>query len=180
MIMQIRKCLETDIVQTGRFYDSVVEWLDAHFNFPRWIYRVYPSEYSVRKMTKDGSQFICIQDEKIIGAFALNNKPQGRYEKGCWRQELSEGSYMVLHALAIDPEMHRQGTASEIIRFCVEQAATQGYRSIRLDVVPDNYPAKALFEKNGFTYAGDADLELNIGNIPVFSLYELNWQAEGK
>ena len=95
-------------------------------------------------MTKDGSQFICIQDEKIIGAFALNNKPKGRYEKGCWRQELSEGSYMVLHALAIDPEMHRQGTASEIIRFCVEQAATQGYRSIRLDVVPDNYPAKAL------------------------------------
>lgn len=180
MIMQIRKCLETDIVQTGRFYDNVVEWLDAHVNFPRWIYRVYPSEDSVREMTKDGSQFICIQDEKIIGAFALNNKPQGRYQKVCWQQELSEGSYMVLHALAIDPEMHRQGTASEIIRFCVEQAASQGYRSIRLDVVPDNYPAKALFEKNGFTYAGDADLELNIGNIPVFSLYELNWQAEGK
>ena len=40
--------------------------------------------------------------------------------------------------------------------------------------MPDNEPARKLFEKNGFTYAGDADLELDPGDIPVFSLYEYN------
>ena len=43
------------------------------------------------------------------------------------------------------------------------------------DIVPTNAPARRLFEKNGFTYAGDADLELHIEDIPMFSLYELNW-----
>ena len=173
--MQIRKCLETDIINAGKFYDSVVRWLDNSINYPRWILRVYPSEESVRAMTKNGSQYICLDGEKIIAAFALNTRPQGCYWKGQWKREINEGSYMVLHALAVDPGDQRHGTGSEIIRFCVDQAKLQGCSAIRLDVVPDNIPAIALFEKNGFTYAGDADLELNVGNIPFFSLYELNW-----
>ena len=32
----------------------------------------------------------------------------------------------------------------------------------------------SLLEKNGFVYVGDVDLGLGIGNIPAFSLYELN------
>ena len=172
--MQIRKCQETEINRTGKFYDRVVQWLDSNINYPRWILHIYPSEQTVRAMTKEGSQYICVVDEKIIGAFALNTRPQGSYWKGQWKRGLSEGSYMVLHAMAVDPEYQRSGTGSEIIRFCISQAKSQGYKAIRIDVVPDNYPARALFEKNGFTYAGDVDLELNIGNIPVFSLYELN------
>ena len=35
--MQIRKCVESDIAAAGEFYDSVVRWLDAHINYPRWI-----------------------------------------------------------------------------------------------------------------------------------------------
>ncbi len=35
--------------------------------------------------------------------------------------------------------------------------------------------AAGLFEKNRFPYAGDADLECGAADIPVFSLYELNW-----
>ncbi len=165
-----------DITAAGEFYDGIVKWLDDHINYPRWIYRVYPSEESVRAMTKNGSQYICLSDEKIIGAFALNTRPQGCYWKGHWKQELPEGSYMVLHALAIAPDFQGHGVGSEIIRFCINEAKSQGYGAIRVDIVPDNYPAKALFEKNGFTWAGDADLELGIGNIPEFSLYELNWQ----
>ncbi len=38
-----------------------------------------------------------------------------------------------------------------------------------------NYPARQLYEKKGFTFAGDADLDRGIEEIPIFSLYELNW-----
>lgn len=172
--MKIRKCMEADIADAGEFYDGIVKWLDEHINYPRWIYGVYPSADSVRAMTKDGGQYLCISGGKIVGAFALNAQPQGCYGKGSWKRVLPEGDYMVLHAMAVAPEMQRQGTASEIIRFCINQAGTQGYKVIRVDIVPDNYPARRLFEKNGFTWAGDVDLELNIGNIPAFSLYELN------
>lgn len=47
---EIKKCLEADIARTGQFYGRMILWLDAHVNYPRWIYGVYPSESSVRKM----------------------------------------------------------------------------------------------------------------------------------
>lgn len=35
-------------------------------------------------------------------------------------------------------------------------------------------PAKRLYEKCGFQYMGDVDLERNIAGIPLFFMYELN------
>ena len=62
-----------------------------------------------------------------------------------------------------------------MVRFCVDKAKSNGFQALRVDIVPENLPAKKLYEKNGFTWAGDADLERGIENIPVFSLYEKNW-----
>lgn len=47
-----------------------------------------------------------------------------------------------------------------------------GYKGIRLNVVPDNIPARRLYEKCGFKYVGDVDLERGIEEIPMFSMYE--------
>ena len=173
--MHIKKCQKEDIALIAEFYDDIIEYLDNHINYPRWIYKVYPSEDSVKAMVEKESQYICILNGKIIGAFVLNAEPQGSYWKANWSQELEDGSYMVLQTLAIDHTMQRQGLASDIIEFCIDKAKSNGYKAIRLDVIPDNYPAKKLFEKNGFEYVGDVDLELEIGNNPLFSLYELNF-----
>ena len=117
----------------------------------------------------------CEDGDSILAAFALNSEAQGDYQKGNWSLDLPDGSYMVIHALATDPQKQRQGTGTEIIRFCVARAKAENYKAIRADIVPANYPARRLFEKNGFVYVGDADLELSIGGIPEFSLYELNF-----
>ena len=170
----IRKSRNADIELLEQFYDSVVLWLDAHENYPRWIYKVYPSKSSVSAMTSAGSQYLCRDGETIVGAFAFSTQPHGSYQKGHWSLDLAEGSYAVIHALAIDPKKQRHGIGTEIIQFCMEKAKTEGYKAIRVDIVPTNTPARKLFEKNGFVYVGDVDLELNIANIPAFSLYELN------
>ncbi len=171
----IRRCLEADIARTGRFYDSVVRWLEGHVNYPRWIYGVYPSEESVRAFTGSGSQYICEDGESILAAFVLSAEPQGSYRKGRWSRDLADGSYMVIQALAVDPELQRQGTGAEIVRYCIDRTKADGYQALRVDIVPTNVPARSLFEKNGFLYVGDADLELDIGDIPAFSLYEYNF-----
>jgi len=173
--VKIQKCLDKDVAPTGEFYDKVVLWLDNHENYPKWIYRVYPSERSVLKMSEEGAQYICVSNEMIIGAFAISAEPQGDYHNCRWSRELEKGTYMVLAALAIDPTVQRQGLGSEIIRFCIDKARSEGFKAIRADVVPTNYPARRLFEKNGFIYAGDVDLKLSIGDIPAFSMYEFNW-----
>ena len=172
---EIRRCIEEDIVRTGRFYDSVVRWLDDHINYPRWVYRDYPSEGTVRTKTAANAQYICLDGDTIVGAFALDDVPLGSYQNARWSRRPDEGTYLVIHALAVDPSAHRRGLGTEIIRFCIDKAKAEGYRAIRVDIVPDNAPARSLFEKNGFTYAGDADLGLDIEGIPEFSLYELNF-----
>lgn len=71
-------------------------------------------------------------------------------------------------------EFHGQGIGGKLIDFCINEAKQRGYAAIRLDAVPDNIPAKKLYEKNGFVYLGDVDLGRGIEYIPEFSLYELN------
>lgn len=173
--MQIQKCSKTEIEAAGAFYDRVVLWLDSHINYPKWIYKVYPSEASVRRMTETGDQYLCKEEGDIIGAFVLNTDPQGNYQKGSWKKDIPEGSYLILHSLAIDPAVQGKGIGSEVIRFCVKKAKSEGYKALRVDIVPENLPARKLYEKNGFTWAGDVDLERGLEEIPVFSLYEKNW-----
>lgn len=171
--MEIRLCEEKDIEEVGKFYDKVVLYLGETINYPKWRYKSYPSEASVREKVTVGQQFLCTEEEKIVGAFVLNDDPQGKYENTDWTVEIPQGEYMVCHTLATDPSLQGKGIGREMVKYCIEYARNNGYKAIRLDVVPDNQPAKRLYEKCGFQYVGDVDLERGIEEIPFFSMYEL-------
>ncbi|MBQ9142517.1 MAG: GNAT family N-acetyltransferase [Lachnospiraceae bacterium] len=170
--MEIRLCTEADIVSVGAFYDEVVKYLCENVNYPKWTYKEYPSEGSVRKMTEACCQFVCMDGEQVVGAFVFNEDPQGQYENAAWSKGLSEGEYMVCHTLATAPQVYGKGIGRQMIEYCIAYAKERGFRAIRLDVVPDNVPAKRLYEKCGFVYVGDVDLERGIEAIPEFSMYE--------
>ena len=53
-------------------------------NYPKWEYGVYPSRPSVERAIKQGVQYLCEENGQILGAFVLNDDPQGVYEKGQW------------------------------------------------------------------------------------------------
>ncbi|MBE5877892.1 MAG: GNAT family N-acetyltransferase [Lachnospiraceae bacterium] len=173
--MEIRKCNIDDIAEVGGFYDTVVKHLDDNINYPKWVYKVYPSGDSVREKVQGKSQFLCKDNGKIVGAFVLNDDPDGAYEKVAWGKPLAEGEYMVCHTLATAPDQQGRGLGKQLVEFCIAYAKEQGFQGIRLDVVPDNIPAKRLYEKCGFSYVGDVDLERDIEEIPLFSMYELNF-----
>lgn len=173
--MMIRLCREEEIAAVGEFYDHVVRYLCEHVNYPKWVYKDYPSEDSVREMTEAGVQFVCMDEGRILGAFVLSIDPQGAYEKAAWSRQLAEGRYLVCHTLAAEPSVQRRGVGRRIVEYCVIYAKEHGFEAIRLDVVPENLPAKRLYEKCGFSYIGDVDLERGIPEIPLFSMYELNF-----
>lgn len=173
--MIIKLCSEQDIAAVGAFYDDVVKHLCEHVNYPKWEYKIYPSEESVRTKTNDSCQFMCTENGDVIGAFVLNDDPDGVYENALWSKQLEQGEYMVCHALATEPTLQGNGIGRQIVEYCIDFAQNHGFKAIRLDVVPDNTPAKKLYEKCGFRYAGDVDLERDIPEIPLFSMYELNF-----
>lgn len=171
--MIVRACNENDIVEVGKFYDRVVLHLCQTINYPKWKYKIYPSEVSVREKVLLSQQFVCMEEERIVGAFVLNDDPQGGDENADWTVELLQGEYMVCHTLATAPDTQGKGIGRQMVEFCIQYAKDKGYKGIRLDVVPDNIPARRLYEKCGFKYVGDVDLERGIEDIPVFSMYEL-------
>ena len=171
--MIVRLCKENDIVEVGKFYDKVVLHLCETTNYPKWEYKIYPSEISVREKVSVNQQFVCMNDGNIVGAFVLNDDPQGKYENADWTEELVQGEYMVCHTLATSPDIQGKGIGQQMVEFCIRYAKENGYKAIRLDVVPDNIPARRLYEKCGFEYVGDVDLERGIEEIPLFSMYEL-------
>lgn len=85
---------------------------------------------------------------------------------------LMEGEYLVIHTLATDPDIYRKGIGKMMIHFAIQRAEEQHKKSVRLDVVPDNIPARKIYEKQGFQYAGEKDLKRGIEEIPTFVLYE--------
>ena len=60
--MQIRKSKESDIEAVGKFYDEVILWLDAHINYPKWQYKIYPCEKYARSITDNNFATMCREE----------------------------------------------------------------------------------------------------------------------
>lgn len=168
--MLIRKCTLEDLPHLTRLYGQVVEYLEQTVNFPRWKPGVYPCEATIREAICQEEQYACIADGVFLGAFRLNHDPQGDVS-GCNWSEVS-GTPGVIHTLATSPTAYGQGIGKAMVDFCIHLCRQQGDPGIRIDVVPDNYPARHLYEAKGFRFVDEADLHRGLPDIPVFALYE--------
>ena len=176
--MQIRKCVEKDIIPLGRYYDEEVKWFDDHHcNYPMWTYKEYPTLSTVEWTIGEGTQFICTEGEEILGSFMLNTDPLGAYKKVPFSKKLQPCECVVVHMLSVSHLHARKGIGKAMTNYAIEYAKEKGFKAIRLDVVPTNTPARRLYEGLGFHYVGDFDLERGIEKIPLFSMYEFNFDT---
>lgn len=172
---QIIKCCADHAATVAALYRTTVEHIERTVNYPRWTSGVYPCDQTVADAISKGVQYLCLENGKAVGAFILNEDPQGNYGAGDWKKALNVGEYLVIHTLAVLPDCSRNGIASLMVDFGIAKARAEGYKAVRVDVVPDNYPARKLYEQCGFSFAGEKDLERGISYIPTFALYELNF-----
>lgn len=171
--MNIRKACSSDFDQTSALYDKVTLHLENTVNYPNWTHKIYPSSETVKEGIDTDSLFVCTENERITGVFILNTDPGGDYAAGDWSVFIPEGEYMVIHALAVDPDFSRKGVGRRMVEFCMDYAKENGYKAIRLDAVPKNLPARHMYESLGFRFAGEKDLKRYETGIPSFALYEL-------
>ncbi len=173
--MEIIKATNEHLAALAEFFDRVILYLDAHINYPKWIYGKYPAYAGIKAAIEAETQYVCLDGGKILGAFILNTDPQGDYSKGDWSIDLPQGEFMVLHTLATDPERYKSGAGRFMVEYCLKKAEAEGFNALRLDVVPENTPAIGLYEKLGFKFAGRKDLGRFNDSIPFFDLYEYNF-----
>lgn len=175
MNYNIFKCDMEMLDELTEFYLGVTTYLDEHINYPKWTPGVYPGRESIQTAIQAGTQYACTAGGELVGAFIYNADPQGAYEKGDWQADLAEGEYSVIHSLAVAVEHYGEGIGTEMVRFCIDMAKREGYKAVRLDIVPENIPARKLYEKAGFEFAGEKDLNRGFEDIPTFQLFELNF-----
>ena len=101
--MKIKLASREDAVKAGRLYDDTVAFLDAHINFPKWRYKIYPTVETALGAQQNGELYVIEDEGTVTGAFILNFDPSGNYQNVPWKRDLKEGEYMVIHTLAVAP-----------------------------------------------------------------------------
>ena len=173
--MKLILCDESRLAEVTAFYHQAIKYLQTHINYPVWSDE-HPSDESIKEAVRRKEQYICVDDDnKIIGALLLSEFPDGDYEAGSWSRDLKEGEYLSVHVLAVSADCYQRGVGSFMVDECISIARSRGYKAVRLDIVPTNTPAERLYQKKGFVYAGTVDLNRPTAPIPLFDLYELNF-----
>lgn len=167
------RCREEHFDAVTALYERSLDELEKTVNYPKWT-KDHPGREYVAQAIGKGEQFACVADGEIVGAVVLSEDPEGAYELGNWSRELENGEYIVFHILAVEPECKHCGIGSFLVDNSVAFARRGGYKAVRLDIVPDNIPARRLYESKGFTSAGILDLRRDIPEIPLFEIFELN------
>lgn len=175
MNLEITKATLADLDDLAEMFDEIVDHLNAHINYPMWIKGEYPARHTIQAAIEKDTQYICRADGRAVGAFVVNNDPQGDYAPGNWSLDLPVGEFAVLHTLAVRPDAYGIGAGKAMVKKSIEIAKELGYPSLRLDLVTGNDPAVSLYEKCGFVCAGkEIDLK-RFAHIPAFDFYEYNF-----
>lgn len=167
------RCDMTQFEAVAAMYARCVETLQQTVNYPKWN-DDHPSRAYIRDSIRRGEQFACFKGGEVCGAAVLSEDPEGRYDLVNWSCNLQQGAYLVIHILAVAPEREHTGVGGFLVDQSIAYAKAQGYRAVRLDVLPENLPAIRLYRSRGFTCAGRHELMRNIAYIPIFELYERN------
>ena len=167
---------EEDIEASAALYAKVCRYLQTHINYPDWEEDVYPSIENSRKGVADGTLYLCRDEEgNLLGQTILSDDPAAPYEADFWTLDLPRGEYMVIHQLCADPDAKGRGVGHALVKCCLDRAKQLGYASVRMDVVPGNLPAEALYKSEGFRVAGTKDLEYYDDEEFPVDLYEYDF-----
>lgn len=67
---------------------------------------------------------------------------------------------LMLFNVAVRQNRRRENIASEMLKYVIEQAKAEGYKSVSLTCLGDAYPAHKLYESVGFVRADSVKYEL--------------------
>ncbi len=145
-MITIRKTTSKDIEPILKIFENASEFMHTHGNPTQWT-NGYPGRREIEKDISAGASYVCIENEKIIGSFALLLEEEPTYkviENGAWRKNLPYGT---IHRLASDRSC--KGISKAVFDFCRKKC-----NYLRIDTHADNKPMQKAAERYGFKPCG--------------------------
>lgn len=110
----------------------------------------FQSVKAIEAQMREGMQYYLVRDDGMcVGYFAI--EPQGKR--------------MFVSKLYLIKEARGHGFGRSCVRFIEEQAADRGLRTLRLTVNKHNAGSVAVYEKLGFTVAGEGTVDIGGGYV---------------
>lgn len=172
--MEIRFLYEEEFDKVWHFYDTVItEMKDSPFN-PDWNMEYYPDGGYITSSLKN-KQMIGMTDDtgRLISCMVINHELEGDFDDSVWNVKVSWEEVIAIHTFGVLPEYHSKGISRQMLDYVIEYAKSEGYKAIRLDVMPGNIPAEKLYIRYGFSFIGNFTEIWDDGTEEEFKVYEL-------
>ena len=176
--MILRKAKEHEVRAVAKLYDDVIDYLEANKNYPGWRKGIYPTFADASADFSKGTLYVLVEDsndsddEIIQGSVVLNHLPEKGYDQGKWLKDVDYSDIWIIRRLVVTPASIGRGVADTLLKEMDLLAKNEGIKSLRLDVYEINAPAIALYERNGYRYAGTVDIGLAMIGLEWFKLFE--------
>ena len=149
----IRKADENDIDRIVEIYENIFNAQDKGELTVGWVRGIYPSRESAAEALARDELFV-LDDNGTVAASAKINKSQGEeYRRAAWKTEAPDERVMVLHTLAVDPELRGRGYGTQFVDFYEKYARENGCPYLRMDTNAVNASARRLYAKLGYVEA---------------------------
>ncbi|MDR1408183.1 MAG: GNAT family N-acetyltransferase [Tannerella sp.] len=114
----------------------------------------YPSPEVILQDMAEAHACVATVDGRVVAMASIIFNDEPTYDEifdGKW---LSNGTFVVVHRMAVDDRFRQSGVASFIFEQIEAMCRHRGIAAFKVDTHRDNLPMRRFLEKNGFTYCG--------------------------
>ena len=145
MELEIRQAKESDLARVQAMYARLVARMDRD-GWSVWD-ETYPRDF-VGKDVEQGQFYLLLEGDRLAGAFALPSHDNGEGDVP-WEDPAAPARYLYRFGIAV--EYRGKGLGKLALERIGELSRRLGARYLRLYVAYENEPARALYQKAGFT-----------------------------
>lgn len=154
--MKIKQASMCDFEKIISFYNVMCAVLGEKDFLPDGNKGGFPSQNMVRDAIYSGSQFIGVENDKIVAAYIMNHDCDNAYHTVQWHIDAAENEVVVLHALRVLPDYGGRGYSKQLVEHAIQTAKSWGQKAIRLDCIVGNDVPMKVYTSFGFEYVGTA------------------------
>lgn len=159
--MEIRKARKADIDGIVKIYDRIHDAEEKGLSTVGWIRNVYPTEKTAKEALSRGDLFVMTDNGKIVATAVINQTQVSEYKNAAWKHGAADREVMVLHCLAVDPEVKGMGYGRAFVLFYEDCAKQHCCPALRMDTNVTNAAARRLYKSLGYEEIGTVSCVFN-------------------
>ncbi|MDR1774486.1 MAG: GNAT family N-acetyltransferase [Clostridioides sp.] len=148
--MEIVNAQKNNLQDIMRIFSDCISYLKS-----REIYQwneFYPTSEDIEHDIENKTGYILNHNGNCCAYFAIDENQAYEYSTIDWNCDAKK--VLVLHRLAVDPKLHRNGFGREALKFIDDFAIKNSYDCIRLDAYGPNKTSNKFYVECGYTKTG--------------------------